>query len=233
MLIMIIYKATNILNNLSYIGLTTRTLSERKHEHLRHIDNENTYFHKALKKYGADNFHWEIIDNSANSREELAELEKHYIKELNTLAPNGYNITSGGENPTFNDRRDYNYGNNPAARKVINLTTLEIFDTVKRASETYSVSSNSIRKAILKGSPCQNCFWDYYDETKKYLKPQIKNNKTSRKQVKNKKTNKIYLSISAAAENNGIARKTIRDICNGLRKGEWEYYYPDQDKGRY
>lgn len=183
---MIIYKATNILNNLSYIGLTTRTLSERKHEHLRHIDNENTYFHKALKKYGADNFRWEIIDNSANSKEELAELEKYYIKKFDSLAPNGYNITPGGENPTFEGRRDYNYGNNPAARKVINLTTLEIFDTVKRAAETYSVSSNSIRKAICKASPCQNCLWDYYDETKEYSKINKEINKTSRKQVRNK-----------------------------------------------
>lgn len=151
---MIIYKATNILNNLSYIGLTTRTLSERKYEHLRHVDNENTYFHKALKKYGADNFRWEVVDNSADSKEELAELEKYYIIKFNTLAPNGYNITTGGENPAFDGRRDYSYGNNPAAKKIINLTTLEIFDTIKRAAEIYSVSSNSIRKAILKATPC-------------------------------------------------------------------------------
>lgn len=35
---MIIYKATNILNNKSYIGQTTRTLTKRKNEHLYDAD---------------------------------------------------------------------------------------------------------------------------------------------------------------------------------------------------
>ena len=59
---MLIYKATNIINNKSYIGLTTRTLQERKLEHLRHTKTENTYFHRAINEYGKDNFLWEIID---------------------------------------------------------------------------------------------------------------------------------------------------------------------------
>ena len=74
-----------ILNNKSYIGLTTRTLKERKLEHLRHLDIENTYFHKAIKKYGKDNFIWEVLNDTANTIEELQELEIKYIKELNTL----------------------------------------------------------------------------------------------------------------------------------------------------
>ena len=55
---MLIYKATNIINNKSYIGLTTRTLQERKLEHLRHTKTENTYFHRAINEYGKDNFLW-------------------------------------------------------------------------------------------------------------------------------------------------------------------------------
>lgn len=68
---MIIYKATNILNGKSYIGLTTRDLNERKLEHLRHTYTENTYFHKAINKYGKENFIWEVIDDSAKTLEEL------------------------------------------------------------------------------------------------------------------------------------------------------------------
>ena len=134
---MIIYKATNILNNKSYIGLTTRTLKERKLEHLRHLDIENTYFHKAIKKYGKDNFIWEVLNDTANTIEELQELEIKYIKELNTLSPNGYNISTGGEKGSVEGRRDYNYGNNPSAKKVINLSTLVIYDSLKRAAESY------------------------------------------------------------------------------------------------
>lgn len=64
---MIIYKVTNLITNKSYIGLSTRTLQERKLEHLRHLDSENTYFHRAIKKYGKENFSWEIIDDTASS----------------------------------------------------------------------------------------------------------------------------------------------------------------------
>ena len=68
---MLIYKATNIINNKSYIGLTTRTLQERKLEHLRHTKTENTYFHRAINEYGKDNFLWEIIDDTPSSIKEL------------------------------------------------------------------------------------------------------------------------------------------------------------------
>ena len=110
---MLIYKATNIINNKSYIGLTTRTLQERKLEHLRHIKTENTYFHRAINEYGKDNFLWEIIDDTPSSIKELKEKESYYIQYFNTLAPNGYNITTGGELIKIENRRDYSYGNNP------------------------------------------------------------------------------------------------------------------------
>lgn len=145
---MIIYKATNISNNKSYIGLTTRSLRERQLEHFRHAEIENTYFHRAIIKYGKDSFKWEIIDDSAKDIETLKKLEEYYIQKFNTLAPNGYNITSGGNLNTFENRRNYSYGNNPSAKAVINLTTLEIFDSVKRAGEAYGVSVESIRKSI-------------------------------------------------------------------------------------
>ena len=46
-------------------------------------------------KYSND-FKWEIIEE-CNSKDELDELECHYIKQYNTLHPNGYNLTYGGE----------------------------------------------------------------------------------------------------------------------------------------
>lgn len=224
---MLIYKATNKINNKSYIGLTTRTLKERKLEHLRHAHNENTYFHRAINKYGKENFLWEIIDDTSKSLKELKEKETYYIQYFNTLAPNGYNISTGGETPKIENRRNYNYGNNPSAKKVINLTTLKIYDTVKRAAEENNVSVESIRKAIQNNKPCQNCFWDYYDENKKYEKiiPSKKESKNSRKKVKNILTGEIFNTISAAAEKYHIARKTIRDSCNGDKTGDWEYIF--------
>lgn len=224
---MLIYKATNIVNNKSYIGLTTRTLQERKLEHLRHIKTENTYFHRAINKYGKDNFLWEVIDDTSSSIKELKEKESYYIHHFNTLAPNGYNITTGGELNKVENRRDYNYGNNPSAKKVINLTTLKVYDTMKRAAEESNTSVESIRKSIKNKTPSKNYFWDYYDENKIYssIIPTKLHNNNSRKKVKNIETGEIFNTITAAADAYHIARKTIRDSCNGEKQGKWEYVF--------
>lgn len=87
----IVYKATNEINGKSYVG-QTKNLEQRKQQHLK----TGTYFHNALKKYGFDNFKWEVIEN-CNSKNELNEMEFHYIKQYNTFVPCGYNLTSGGE----------------------------------------------------------------------------------------------------------------------------------------
>jgi hypothetical protein len=54
---MLIYKATNKINNKSYIGQTTETLDIRIRRHLYSIKTRrNYYFCNALRKYGKENF---------------------------------------------------------------------------------------------------------------------------------------------------------------------------------
>ena len=91
---MIIYKATNIINGKIYIGLTRISLKKRKTGHINKSTYSNSYFHRAINKYGRDNFVWEILDQSAKNYNELCCLEKHYIA---TLKPQ-YNMSEGGEN---------------------------------------------------------------------------------------------------------------------------------------
>lgn len=94
----VIYKVTNKINGKIYIG-KTYNFEKRKREHLYDINN-NLPFHRALKKYGIENFVWEIVD-TANSDDEAREKESQWIKELNSCIhspdSNGYNITIGGE----------------------------------------------------------------------------------------------------------------------------------------
>ena len=92
----IIYKSTNKMNKKSYIGRTTMPLSRRIRMHINSSLNgeDNTYFHNAIKKYGQENFAWEIIAKY-NSLEELNKAEIEMIGKYNTLE-NGYNLSLGG-----------------------------------------------------------------------------------------------------------------------------------------
>ena len=57
---MLIYKVTNTVNGKSYIGQTVQPMNVRKGGHLYSAfqQNSNFYFHKALRKYGKENFEW-------------------------------------------------------------------------------------------------------------------------------------------------------------------------------
>ena len=95
-----IYKWTNKINNKSYIGQSIH-IEQRKRQHIAsaYYPKSNTYnslFHMAIRKYGLDNFDFEIL--TICKVEELDTLEKMYIKKFNSLMPNGYNMTPGGEN---------------------------------------------------------------------------------------------------------------------------------------
>jgi len=96
-----IYKFTNKVNNKVYIGQSVN-ISNRYRAHIKSAfypksNTYNTIFHAAIRKYGIEQFDFTVLCTC--SVEELNKLEKFYIQEYNSLAPNGYNMTTGGENP--------------------------------------------------------------------------------------------------------------------------------------
>jgi len=97
---MIIYKVVNAINGKCYIGQTTQSLGKRKVGHKFETKNGTTYFSNALRKYGFKNFKWEVIEE-CDDKEQLDEMEFHYIKQYNSFKPEGYNLTLGGDKGTF------------------------------------------------------------------------------------------------------------------------------------
>ena len=91
---MIIYKVTNKINGKIYIGQTIKSLAERWGQHCR--SKKNTFFSRAIQKYGKENFTVEQIDVACD-RDELDKKEQYWIAYFDSMNPQkGYNLTSGG-----------------------------------------------------------------------------------------------------------------------------------------
>ena len=85
-----IYYTENMITNKGYVG-----------QHASNDENDKKYLgsgiliSKSIKKYGRENFKKEIIEYCENENQ-LNEKEEFWIKEKNTLYPNGYNISASG-----------------------------------------------------------------------------------------------------------------------------------------
>ena len=99
-----IYKFTNKTNNKVYIGKADN-LEERYKSHMRNYDNHNlqdynTKFYRALRKYGFENFNYEILESNRYwTAEVLNQKEVEYIAKYRATEDEyGYNIQKGGLN---------------------------------------------------------------------------------------------------------------------------------------
>lgn len=93
----IIYKIERRATGEKYVGQTKNKLKVRIAAHLGKKSGQKLYLvQRALAKHGVEAFDITVIDTSATSPEELDDLEIYWIKFYNSLAPNGYNLTTGG-----------------------------------------------------------------------------------------------------------------------------------------
>ena len=90
-----IYKATCITTNKCYIGFDSNwPRRKRLHKWGSQKDN-NIKFYNAIKKYGWDNFEWEVIYRSKDGEHCLNVMEQYFINEYDSMN-NGLNTSSGG-----------------------------------------------------------------------------------------------------------------------------------------
>lgn len=96
---MIIYFVVNKITKKWYIGKSVDPWSYRWSRHLSRVKHgSKTYFHNAVRHYGADNFVLIGYDKSAQDLLALAILEKKYIAIFRSNEVRyGYNLTAGGD----------------------------------------------------------------------------------------------------------------------------------------
>ena len=101
---MFIYKATSATTGKVYIGQTSQTLQDRTSQHNSHAFGHqyNYHFHNAIRKYGAEDFTYEVIEDGIKSVEILNERERYWISYYNSYY-DGYNSTMGGDGTVRRD----------------------------------------------------------------------------------------------------------------------------------
>ena len=87
-----VYITTNLINGKQYVGdHSTQIIKDN------YLGSGRPLFENAKKKYGKQNFKCQILEFFSTKLEAFNAQEK-YIKEYNTLVPNGYNLSPKGGN---------------------------------------------------------------------------------------------------------------------------------------
>lgn len=211
----VIYKVTNLINGKMYIG-KTYNFEKRKREHLYDIDN-GLPFHRALKKYGLDNFKWEIIDKS-DSDEEIKEKEIYWIKKLNTCIHSensqGYNITIGGEGGV-------SWNSRPIVQYDLNGKRINEYESCACASVQTGVDRHSILDCASGEYLTAGKFiWKFKDEcNQSEIQPILPNRECRWKSVAQLDLNgfliNVFKSVTEASEKTGTPRTSLSSCLTG------------------
>jgi GIY-YIG catalytic domain len=88
-----VYLITNLLNGKKYVGQTTANPRKRWNNHCRGF----SLVAYAIRKYGKDNFKFEILLQGVEDQATLNLIEARLIRFYRTGTPNGYNVSPGGD----------------------------------------------------------------------------------------------------------------------------------------
>lgn len=209
----IIYKAQNTISGECYIGATTKSLEERKQDHIQKANKKvGSYFQEAIGTYGADAFTWEQLDTASNPNE-LAEKETKCIYEFKSQEE-GYNGDSGGG---F-QKLVYQYNENGIL--------IETYNSLSEIKEKLGIDKQRISSACLNSTMYDGSFWSYRKLEKIIPKTDLRIKAVNQYSL-NQEFIENFKSASEASKLTGISKSCITRCCRGERKSSggfiWNY----------
>lgn len=221
-----IYLYTNLINGKQYVGQST-DLQHRKNAHKScafnpNSNDYNSMLHRAFRKYGLENFKYEILVEGIDDISILNILEEYYIKLFNTKTPNGYNVLDGGNNSSRPKDKEWR-------KKLIwgqaKLTEAEVI--YLRKAYANKESPTKIYNEFFSDRLHFNSFlniWcgkryslimpEVFNETKRHTKLTEETVKKIRQDRE-----ELSLTYQQLGEKYGISKSTIADI---VRKRTWK-----------
>lgn len=208
-----IYQIINDINQKIYIGKTEFSIEKRFKEHCRDAfkeRNKKRPLYAAMRKYGVNHFHIELIEETDRPEER----EIYWIKQKQSFR-DGYNATLGGDG-----RRYIDYDLVIATYKEIGIikdTALALdisTDIVSLILHQNNIPINSSKDVQIKKS---GKIINMYSLKEEFLRSFPSTNAAARYMVENHLTNCKHTTI----------KQHITEVCTGRRKTaakyKWKY----------
>ena len=229
-----IYKITNTLNEQIYIGKSKRP-KVRWRQHKSHSKVRNTKLYYAMRKYGVENFVFEIIEECYENK--VDEREIYYISLLKPY----YNMTNGGDGGGFLNKKHGSKWKESIkqsnSKKVacydLDGNLLKVYQSCRDASyDVFGKDSRGI-DAVTRGEyqTYGGFQWKTFNNTPIPKIPPYK--RISHKTKKIAKYDfegnliEIYDSMTIAAQKNNASTSKITLVCQNKRKSHsgyiWKY----------
>lgn len=199
-----IYQITNDINGKVYIGKTEQSIEKRFLEHCHDACKErniNRPLYSAMRKYGLEHFHIEMLEQTDNPNER----ERYWIEKKRSFKY-GYNATIGGDGKAY---LDYD----------LIISTYREVQNQKKTAELLNIDAQTVNKIIHNYIPTEvlNC---QQVEILAYGKPVAKIDPKTDEIIQ------VYSSVLVAERENNIQRH-IGSVCKGKRKTaggfKWKY----------
>lgn len=203
---MLIYKITNKINNKCYIGQTIKDADERWKEHQQHAygkheNDQRKHLYRAIRKYGIENFNFEILQDNIETYEQLDKAEIYWIDFYNSFLC-GYNETQGGQTyHTYLPNKDIidDYMKTKSARKtalnfgldhttvdnILNVHNVPRFSQREATGKAISIQKENFYKEFNSVKDCAEWFAEQdfcktskVESVRTSLKAARRNNKT-------------------------------------------------------
>lgn len=195
-----IYQIINDINQKIYVGKTEFSIEKRFKEHCQDAfkeRNEKRPLYSAMRKYGIEHFHIELIEETDNANER----EVYWIEKLGSFKW-GYNATMGGDGKKY---LDYD----------LIIASYREIKNIEETARKLGISSDSIEN-ILKER-----------KEKIYSQQEVNLIKLGKKVAQcDKKTGEIlniFPSIKSAGRAINKSYAHISDVCLGKRQSAYGY----------
>lgn len=199
-----IYKIVNDINGKIYIGKTEFSIEKRFKEHCQDAfrdRNEKRPLYAAMRKYGIEHFHIELIEETDNPEER----EIYWIEVLRSFK-NGYNATLGGDGRRYIDydlviSTYKEVGNMKKTAKILGIDFSSVFNILHSKNIEIVSTKEILSKTV---AMIEN------DEIKKVFPSAIE-------------AGKYIVEIGLSKADPSGIKSHIVQVCNGKRKSAYGY----------